>query len=158
VTIVDAGGADVSAGFPDVRRIGRALGSASVVLDGVIVLLDDDGLPRDDEATLSARALASESKARRLADRHPAAVMLFDLLWQEGRSVDAGYADRRARLDSLALAGPAWQTPGAHLGDGSAFAEAARQQGFLGLVSKKTNSRYRPGATSADWRAFDLAG
>ena len=45
--IDDASGADVSAGFPEVRRIGRALGATEVVLDGVITA----GRPRLDRSS-----------------------------------------------------------------------------------------------------------
>lgn len=152
VVIVDRDGRDLSTGFPDVRRVGRALGSTSVVLDGVIVLLDADGLPTADEARLDERAAAEGAKARRLADRHPAAVMIFDVPWFEGRPVTEGYGDRRDLLAGLGLAGPAWQTPAFHEGDGRPFFAAAVERGLPGIVSKRVESPYRPGVVSADWR------
>jgi bifunctional non-homologous end joining protein LigD len=157
VHLIDGDGQDISLGFPDVRRLGRATGSLSVVLDGVLVLLGPDGVPRADEEVLTARAAAAEGRARRLADQHPAALMVFDALWMNGHALDGSYRERREVLDGFELSGPAWQTPAYHAGDGKAFLAAVAAQGLPGIVSKRLDSEYRPGQASRDWRLVDAA-
>ena len=150
-TITDQDGADISRAFPEIRRIGRALGSEEVILDGVIMC--DAG--RD--ALERRMAAKSDSTVRRIARDQPALFVAFDLVWQAGRERwDEPWSDRRERLESLALQGEHWQVPAAHVGDGAELVEAARDRGVNGLVAKRTKSRYVPGKESDDWREIAL--
>jgi len=137
--------------FPEIRRIARSLGSTEAVLDGELVVLDADGAP--DAARLRERkAATSDSVARRLARDKPATLMLFDLLFCDGRLLtDLPYEERRERLEGLALNGQAWQTPSWHAGDGRPLLEAARARGLAGLMAKRLGSPYLPGKRSDDW-------
>jgi bifunctional non-homologous end joining protein LigD len=84
--------------------------------------------------------------------------MLFDLLRLDAEVlVGLRYDERRARLESLALAGPSWQTPPAHRGDGEAVLAAARRLGLEGVVAKRLDSRYEPGRRSSAWRKVKVA-
>jgi bifunctional non-homologous end joining protein LigD len=150
-TISDHEGADVSRAFPELRRIGRALGAAEVVLDGVIMgNAGHDALERR-------IAAKSDSTIRRIARDQPALYVAFDIVWHDGRACwDEAWTDRRARLDALRLADDHWQVPAAHVGDGAELMDAARARGVDGLVAKRTRSRYQPGAVSDDWRVIDL--
>ena len=144
-TISDSGGNDVSTAFPEVRRIGRALGATEVVLDGVITASDEESIARR-------IAAKSDSTVRRLARDHPASYVVFDLLWCDGRAVSGEpWTQRRELLDGLGLAGEAWSVPAAHVGDGAALREAAQGQGVEALIAKRTKSIYRPGQQSKDW-------
>jgi bifunctional non-homologous end joining protein LigD len=143
--ITDAHGSDIAAGFPEIRRIGRALGASEVVLDGVITADDEESIGR----RLAAR---SDSTVRRLARDHPASYVAFDLLWCDGQSLtDQPWKARRAQLDTLGLSGDAWSVPASHIGDGAALLEAARSQGVDALIAKRTSSKYEPGDQSNDW-------
>ena len=137
--------------FPEVRRIARVLGSTEAVLDGEIVVLDGDGQP--DASSLRERKRASsDSVARRLARQKPATLMLFDLLFIDGRPLlDLPYEERRRELEALDLNGDAWQAPSFHRGDGAELLEAARGRGLPGLVAKRLDSPYEPGRRSDAW-------
>ena len=89
----------------------------------------------------------SDSVARRLARDKPATLMLFDLLFCDGRdSTDLPYEERRERLEGLELDGGAWQTPSWHRGDGAAAARGRRgRAGCAGLMAKRLGSPYLPG-------------
>lgn len=151
VTITDASGTDVSRAFPDVRRIGRALGAEEVILEGVIMC--DAGRESLDRRL----AAKSDSTIRRIARDQPAVFVVFDLIWHEGHECwDEPWRDRRERLEGLDLQGDNWQVPAAHVGDGAELVEAARRAGVDALVAKRTRSRYTPGAESDDWREVDL--
>jgi bifunctional non-homologous end joining protein LigD len=139
-----AGGAtdDVTDRFPEVRPLGRAVGSRLALLDGVIVAVGDSGRP---ERALVARRMEG-------ARRPPVVLMLVDVLHLDGHPlIDRPYRERRQALEALALAGAAWQTPAAHAGDGAALLEAARAQGLRGVVAKRLESVYEPGTTSDAW-------
>jgi len=143
--MTDADARDISAGFPEIRRIGRALGATEVVLDGVVTAGDPDSIAR----RLAAK---SDSTVRRLARDHPSSFIAFDILWCDGQSlVDDPWTARRERLDALELSGEAWSVPAAHVGDGAALLEAARAQGVDALIAKRTTSTYEPGTQSKDW-------
>lgn len=150
-TINDAGGVDVSRAFPEVRRIGRALGAEEVILDGVIMC--DAG----EDAVQRRLTAKSDSTIRRIARDQPALFVALDLLWQEGRARwSEPWTARRQRLEGLELRGDNWQVPAAHVGDGAEFLDAARKAGVDGVIAKKTNSKYAPGAESTDWRYVAL--
>lgn len=145
------GAQDLGARFPEVRPLGAALGATQAVLDGELVVLGDGGRPDPDG--LAARLAAEpEAAVKRAAERAPGAYMAYDLLFLDGHLVvDLPYAERRTRLQSLGLAGPAWQVPAYHAGDGGALLGLVRRQGLPGVVAKRLDSRYVPGAASTDW-------
>ncbi|MDP8931221.1 MAG: ATP-dependent DNA ligase [Actinomycetota bacterium] len=154
VTISRADGSEVSECFPEVRRMGRSLAGVEAILDAVIVAVDASGQPLTDPSNVERRLAArDERKARRLAEERPAAAMFFDLLWLEGHATTGlTYADRRILLADLQLAGPAWQTPAHHRGEGDALLEVARARDLPGLVAKRLDSIYLPGQTMTAWR------
>jgi bifunctional non-homologous end joining protein LigD len=122
-----------------------------VVLDGELVAFGDDGRP--DAGRLHRRlATTSDATARRLATSVPLTYVVYDLLWLDGHSATAlGYEQRRTLLDRLELAGPNWQTPAWHRGDGDALLQASAAQGLAGVVAKRLDSPYRPGEATSDW-------
>lgn len=137
--------------FPELRRIARQLGSTEAVLDGEVVVLGEGGAPDADRLRERKRA-TSDSVARRLARDVPATLMLFDILFCDGRPMlELAYEDRRRRLEALELEGAAWQTPSWHRGEGGPLLAAAAERGLPGLVAKRLGSPYRPGRRSADW-------
>jgi bifunctional non-homologous end joining protein LigD len=147
VGIVDADGRDVSRLLPEVRRIGRRLGSTELVLDGTLTA------PGGADTVESRWAAASESAVRRLSRDRPLSLVLTDLLWMDGNPlVDRPLEERRDALHALGLDEEGWRVSATHLDDGRDLLDAARAQGVPGLLAKRVGSRYRPGLTSRDWR------
>jgi bifunctional non-homologous end joining protein LigD len=137
---------------PELNALGEALGSLSVVLDGVLVAVADDGRP--DRARLQRRLAASSASAlRRLAGRVPLTFAIVDVLWLDGRSRTATpLEERRALLESAVSRGAAWVlTP--RQADGPALLEASSATGFGGVLAKRLGSPYRVGEVSPDWVA-----
>src|SRR4051794_30143681 len=142
---------DVTAAWPELRGIGRQLGSRSAVLDGEIVAFDEQGRPSF-ERLQPRMHLRGDAAIRRRADEIPAVYIVFDLLWLDGHSLmETPYAERRSRLEGLELEGPAWRTPSYHAGEGSALFDASREQGLEGIVAKRLDSRYEPGRRTPAW-------
>jgi bifunctional non-homologous end joining protein LigD len=144
-------GRDVTARYPELRPLGRDVGSREVVLDGEVVALDPDGRPSFQR--LQGRMhLTSDSAVRRLSEREPVTYIAFDLLFLDGHALMAlPYAERRERLLALGLGGPAWQVPAHHVGDGAALLAASRAQGLEGIIAKRLDCPYTPGRRSPGW-------
>jgi bifunctional non-homologous end joining protein LigD len=146
--VTSTAGEELGARLPEIRAIGGALGTTEVILDGVVTADDLGALDRR-----LAAARQSSSVVRRLSQTHPGRLMLFDLLWLEGRpTIDLPYAERRRLLDQLGLRDPAWSAPGYHPGDGAALLATARGQGLPGIVAKRLDSPYLPGRVAPTWR------
>jgi bifunctional non-homologous end joining protein LigD len=144
-------GRDITPRYPELRELGRALAGREAVLDGEVVAFDTDGRPSF-QRLQSRMHLTSEHAVRRLSQSDPVHYMVFDLLWLDGHSLmDLPYSERRERLTELALAGPTWQTPAGHVGDGAALLEASRAQGLEGIIAKRLDSKYTPGRRTHSW-------
>ena len=121
---------DVTDRYPELARLGRALSSHSVIVDGEIVALDCSGRPRF--GTLQTRMqVSSRAQARRLMKDTPVTYMIFDLLWLDGHSaMGLTYAERRELLSALELNGESWQTPEHTVGEGRALLRRARSRAW----------------------------
>jgi bifunctional non-homologous end joining protein LigD len=136
---------------PELRLMGRHLGAVQVVLDGVLVAFDENGRPNRDRLQ-QRMALEKDNAIRRATKSTPITFIAFDVVWMEGHpTTELSYVERRKLLDELHLHGPNWQSPAFHEGDGRALLEAATQQGLSGVVAKRLDSTYQPGATTTDW-------
>ncbi|HEX6230057.1 MAG TPA: DNA ligase D, partial [Solirubrobacterales bacterium] len=141
---------DITARYPELRQLNRRLGSHSAILDGEIVAFEE-GKPSF-ERLQRRMHLAREAEIRRLAKSEPVSFQIFDLLYLDGRSLlDLPYVERRRLLEELELQGDAWQTPGYHRGEGARLLARTAELGLEGIVAKRLDSRYRPGARSRDW-------
>jgi bifunctional non-homologous end joining protein LigD len=142
---------DVTRQYPELSKLGRELGSVCAVLDGEIVALDEQGRP-DFQRLQPRMHVVSESTIRRRVSDTPVVYMIFDVLWLEGHmTMPLPYTERRKRLEQLDLNGDNWRTPSYHVGDGKAMLKASDEQGLEGVVAKRLDSRYEPGARSGAW-------
>jgi bifunctional non-homologous end joining protein LigD len=142
---------DVTARYPELRRMGEAIGSRELVLDGEVIAIGKDGRPSFE--LLQARmGLTAEGDIRRRMKEVPVGYVIFDLLYQDGRStMDLPYADRRRLLEALKLKGPFWQTPPSTSGDGDGTLAASRDLALEGIMAKRLDSAYLPGRRSDAW-------
>jgi bifunctional non-homologous end joining protein LigD len=142
---------DITKQYPEVGPLVEQLGARHVVLDGVLVAFDQNGIPSFRRLQRRLHATA-ETEIRRRRREVPVAYVAFDLLYLDGRSLlDRGYEERRNALEALQLDGPNWQTPKYHRGDGAALFAASREHGLEGVVAKRLDSTYHPGRSSRDW-------
>ena len=145
-------GNDITPRYPELRALGRALGTREAMLDGEVVAFD--GRPAELPAP-AGRACTSTSeravrrlvavRAGRLHDLRPAVPR---------RALADGRCPTRSAArscSSSASTAPTWQTPAHHVGDGAALLEASRAQGLEGIVAKRLDCPYAPGRRSSGW-------
>jgi bifunctional non-homologous end joining protein LigD len=142
---------DVTAQYPEVRRLSRQLGAVDAVLDGELVAFDDDGLPSFER--LQQRIHQTDKNVvRRRMKSHPVTYVVFDLLYLDGRDLSSEpYARRRELLEGLELAGESWQTPAYSSGHAKELLAASAKQGLEGIVLKRLDSSYVPGKRGGAW-------
>jgi bifunctional non-homologous end joining protein LigD len=148
--LISRTGKDITGTYPELRTLGKSLKQA--LLDGEVVAFGADGWP-DFEALQSRIHASSPTEAARRAQVTPVGYVAFDLLQVDGRPLaDHPYQARRAELEKIqpndALQIPP-TFPGSDLG---ALLDAAEQHGLEGIVAKRKDSPYEPGARSPYWR------
>jgi bifunctional non-homologous end joining protein LigD len=129
---------DVTAKYPELAGMAEGLHAARGIVDGEVVVLDEEGRPRFE-----------------LLQRHEdaAAFVAFDLLSLEGRDTIAlPYEERRALLLDGFEPGPGRIVPRHQLGDGDVLLELTEARGLEGIVAKRLGSPYLPGRRSPSWR------
>ena len=142
---------DVTAQYPEVRRLARALGSFDAVLDGELVAFGAGGKPSF-ERLQQRMHQSDESVVRRRMKSHPVVYVIFDLLYFDGYDLTGlPYERRRQLLEQLELEGESWQTPGYSVGHAEQLLAASREQGLEGMVLKRLDSSYAPGKRTGDW-------
>jgi len=153
VRLVSRLGRDVSRAYPELEHLEPAAGWSQAVLDGEIVAFDSAGRPSF-EVLQQRMHVDSLVKAAGLAARLPVTYLAFDLLALDGRALlEQPYAERRRALAALGLPGPRWQVPPSFTGHrGADVLAASREHGLEGVVAKRIDSRYEPGARSPAWR------
>ena len=142
---------DVSAQYPEVRRISRALGSHDAVLDGELVAFDENGKPSFERLQQRIHN-TDENVVRRRMKTHPVVYVVFDLLYLDGEDLTGEpYSRRRELLAGLELSGESWQTPGHSVGHAKELLAASKEQGLEGVMLKRLDSVYSPGKRTGAW-------
>ena len=149
-------GNDAADRFPELGGLPAHLAPHRAVLDGEVVAFGDDGRPNF--GLLQHRMhIARPADAARGAANIPVCYVVFDLLWLDGQDLTGfTYLERRHLLTELIEPGEGLLVPAHQLGDGADLLEAARQSRLEGIVAKRIDSLYRPGARSPMWRKVKI--
>ena len=149
--LVSRTGKDISATYPDLAALGGAVTGAQALLDGEIVAFTD-GRP-DFEALQPRMHVSSADAAFRLSSTIPVSYLAFDALHVDGVGLTARpYFERRKTLDTIISNGPRWLAPPNFPGpDLDAVRAASVANGLEGVVVKRLDSVYEPGARPGSW-------
>ena len=149
-------GVDATVAFPELRRTLRALPLSEMILDGEVVVLDDDGKANFHRLAKRAR-LSRRRDAEQAALEHPVVYYAFDIIALEGRDLrQLPLRERKAILaDVVPAAGPIRYTD--HV-EGAGEALFAQVEGIEleGIVAKRAASKYRSGRHD-DWLKIRVA-
>jgi bifunctional non-homologous end joining protein LigD len=156
VRLITRNGKDKSHQFPEVTAGIRSLAlrrKRPFVLDGEIVAFAGD-TPARFQALQSRMHLQGATDIAGQVASTPSALIAFDLL-VDGDSVlvDEPWSVRRKRLERFVGARP---PKGVRLGDsapgnGEKLLAKARRDDWEGIIAKRVDSTYQPGARSRDW-------
>ncbi|MCC3278742.1 ATP-dependent DNA ligase [Arthrobacter sp. zg-Y40] len=151
--LISRNGNDMTAAYPELQDLSAHLFGERAVLDAEIVALNKAGRP--DFGLLQPRMhLTKPREIGAAAERTPVHLMVFDLLWLDGRSLaDLSYEQRREILESAVEATPDGHLqvpPALEMGMGEAVA-ASKELGLEGVMAKRRSSTYSPGRRSKHW-------
>lgn len=138
-------GGDATVTFPEVARALESLPYADLVLDGEVVVLDEDGHPSFSRLQRRGR-LRRPHDIRRASLEGPATLFAFDLLAFEDFDLRGLSLEARKRLLSRLIprAGPVRYAD--HIAEqGKAAYERVVEMGVEGLVGKDASAPYRGG-------------
>jgi bifunctional non-homologous end joining protein LigD len=155
--LISRTGRDQTATYPELHMIHNRVTSVNAVVDGEIVARDAAG-QASFEVLQQRMNLTSRADVERARKKIPVELYAFDLLWLDGRDLTGEpLAERRRLLEEVTVPGG----KGLNLtlvvpGEGVPFYEAAKENGFEGIVGKRASSRYLPGRRSPDWRKVKI--
>ena len=149
--LADRSGGDLLPLVPELAELPVPDGA---VLDGEIVVCDSRGRPSYDLLTgrsLPARGPLPPGPKAAKRGRGPVFVA-FDLLYETHRPLLARpLEERRRRLTALGIRSRSLAVPEHLAEDGEPFLDVVAEYGLEGIVAKRRDSRYIPGARSAEW-------
>ena len=129
---------DLTPRWPELGSLPSAVHAEQAVLDGEVVALTPDGVPRFE--------LLQRGEV-------PVTYVIFDVLGVNGNDTTGlPYEDRRRLLEQLVEPGPHWLVPANHVGGGQALLDVARERSLEGVMAKRLGSTYQPGKRSPAWR------
>jgi bifunctional non-homologous end joining protein LigD len=151
IRLVGRSGRDETSRYPELGTLARALHGHSAIVDGEIVVMDEDGRPSF-ESLQSRINVSRESDVRRAMRDHPATYVVFDILHLDGRDLIGTPLRIRKKtlkdvlrpVDGIIYADHVER-------DGETFFAALSGRGVEGMVGKRADSPYQPGRRTPDW-------
>jgi bifunctional non-homologous end joining protein LigD len=143
--LITRNGNDYTAAFPELARAINALPYEGLLMDGELVILDDQGRPSFQRLQNRAR-LSRAPDIRHAAVEHPATLYLFDVMALEGYDLRPLPLVKRKQILKQVLpeVGPLRYSEHFEK-EGEALYDQAVGMGLEGIVAKKADSRYVSG-------------
>lgn len=160
VRLITRNGKDKAQQFPEIvdalsRLVRRA--RRRLVLDGEIVALDRSGSAAPFQRLQGRFHLSQRDAITSLSHDAPAALIAFDLLAIGGRSLtSAPWTERRAELERVVGAGERSLRVSDSSRNGARMLRTAQRSGWEGVIAKRADAVYAPGARSHDWLKLKL--
>ena len=141
---------DVTVHVPEAVEAALALPASSLVLDGEVIALREDGRPHPFQVTGS--RFGSRRDLEKLRREIPLSVFFFDLLHLDGADLlDAPLSERAAALDALAPDRRIPHTVAADADAAQAVFDEALASGHEGVMVKALEAPYAAGRRGAAW-------
>jgi bifunctional non-homologous end joining protein LigD len=133
---------DLGPRYPELNALPKLVNAKSAILDGEVVVLDEQGRP---SFSLMQQRTGIRAHGRQAPSRPdlPIIYYVFDLIYLDGYDLRRVALDDRKRvLRGILPLGELVRYSDHHAGQGMALFQAAKQKGLEGIVAKKCNSCY----------------
>lgn len=142
VRLVSRNQNDMTSQYPELRELPGRINGKSVVIDGEIVALDEEG--RASFSLMQQRTGIGHAGRRvgRADNDVPIAYYAFDLLYLDGYDLRRVNLEQRKELLSRVLMSNDLVRYSEHFPDGNLLYEAAKDRGLEGVVAKRRTSCY----------------
>ncbi len=141
---------DLAPRYPELRDLPKLVKAESAILDGEVVVMDEQGRPSFSlmQQRTGIRAHGRQGSAR---PDLPILYYVFDLIYLDGYDLRWVALDERKRtLQQILPVGEIVRFSDHHAGQGTALYQVAKQKGLEGIVAKKRNSCYEE-RRSREW-------
>lgn len=139
-------GNDFLTKFPELKNLPDAFTERPLIVDGEIVVLDAQGRP-----SFQALQERLDRFGRRGVSKEPITLVVFDLLYGNGRDVRDEPLERRKEMLEALLSGEGAVMFSKHVArDGRKLFALAQEQGLEGIIGKRRDSAY-VGGRSRNW-------
>ncbi|HET9849240.1 MAG TPA: non-homologous end-joining DNA ligase [Candidatus Dormibacteraeota bacterium] len=140
VTLQTRAGRTVNDEYPQLQAMTRLVKAKQAILDGEIVVFDEEGRPSFQ---------LWQNRGREARQLH---YMVYDIVYFDGqRLFRVPLEDRKRLLRDVILDSDLVRYSDHVIGEGKAFFKAAREKQLEGIVAKLRDSPYQPGVRSAAW-------
>ena len=140
VTMQSRRGRSVDTEYPQLRVIPTVIRAKQAILDGEVVVFDDEGRP------------SFQLWQNRGTESRPLHYIVYDIVYHDGqRLFRVPLEDRKRLLRDILRDSDLVRYSDHVIGEGKAFYEAAKEKRLEGIVAKLRDSPYQPGARSSAW-------
>jgi bifunctional non-homologous end joining protein LigD len=143
-------GNERTAFYPELSEITALLDAKQAVLDGEIVIFDNEGKPSFYSSLVRER-VRDIKKVGHYTGLYPAKYILFDILELNGRDLTRTPLSERKRILKGAAGASGNITPTDSYPDGRALYELMKAKNWEGIVSKRKDSGYISGKAHNFW-------
>ncbi|TLX92176.1 MAG: DNA ligase D [Thaumarchaeota archaeon] len=153
IKIQSRSGNDITRKYPEiVNSAGESLRQCkSVIIDGEIVVLDDNGIPNF-QAHQCRMNVESDKEILALSAEIPCTFYAFDLLFQNYKNLKGlSYLERRSVLTEILRTNDRIKISDYIEEKGVDILTRSKELGLEGIVAKHKSSIYREGVRSRDW-------
>jgi bifunctional non-homologous end joining protein LigD len=127
--------------FPAIATAVSKLKLRSTILDGEVVAVDENGIPRFQ--------LLQRFQKQPTA---PTLYYVFDVLWYKGDDITGKpILERRSVLERILKPAAGIQLGSYIEAKGKALFNLTKEKGMEGIIAKRKDSIYRPGKRTSDW-------
>ncbi|MFV9510660.1 non-homologous end-joining DNA ligase [Tepidibacillus sp. LV47] len=141
--------------YPEIQQLLKLVKANSVVLDGEMIILNDENKPSF-ELLLKRERVQTKEKVSFYSKKYPIKYILFDILYLNGENLTKKPLSERKDLllkfvdqnENIAIT--------EDFKDGMMLFELMREKEWEGIVSKHINSPYTGGKNHKDWYKIKL--
>ena len=136
--------------YPELNEINHLFNGRSGIIDGEIIVLDDNLRPTFNYI-LNRERVRNQAKIKYYANKYPIKYIAFDILFLDGKDLRNHPLEDRIEILHKTLNKSGIITITDSFGDGRKLYELMEEKNYEGIVSKNINSKYIAGKKHDMW-------